>query len=167
MKTTYCPRARLEGLDVQELAGETLVFDRDSAQANCLNETASLVWKYADGTRSVSEIAGAMALALHAPVEPQVVWYALEQLSKKHLLQERVPAPPAYANMSRRAFLSRAGMVGAAVAIPVIISIVAPTPAHAQSGCLQLGQSCTASPQCCSNCCAGLVCSDPNQCFAQ
>jgi len=40
------------------------------------------------------------------------------------------------------------------VAGPVIKSIVAPTPAMAQSGkCKQSGESCNSPPDCCSNVC--------------
>ncbi len=155
---TYYPHARQTGLVIQKLSDETLLFDTENDQANCLNTTAALVWKNADGTRSVADIAREMTQTLDAPVDARVVWYALEQLSKKNLLQERAQIPSEYAAMTRRAFLTKAGVVGAAVAIPVIVSIIAPTPAHAQSGCLPFGEPCTIDGQCCTNCCADSVC---------
>lgn len=164
MKATYYPRARRTGLNIQELPDETLVFDTENEQANCLNATAALVWKHADGTRSVADIAAQMAQTLDAPVDARIVWYALAQLSKKNLLRERAPTPPEYAVMSRRAFLTKAGIVGAAVAIPVIVSIIAPTPAHAQSGCVDIGGGCLSNAQCCSNCCSGGLCYPPTFC---
>lgn len=152
--TTYYPQARRTGLNIQELADETLIFDTENDQANCLNAVAAHVWKHADGTHSVADIAAHLTQTLHAPTDPRVVWYALEQLSKKHLLVTPLPIPPAYARMTRRSFLTKAGVAGAAVAIPVIVSIVAPTPAHAQSGCVADGQSCSTSAECCSKCCS-------------
>lgn len=164
MTASYLPRARKVGLQIQELPAETLVFDTENEHANCLNATAAFVWKQADGTRSVADIATAMSKTLETSVEPRVVWYALDQLAKKNLLQERVPLPPEYAHMTRRAFL-RAGAVGAAVAIPVIISLAAPSPAHAQSACMNNGQSCITGEDCCSECCAGSICAPFSACL--
>lgn len=147
------PRTRRTGLKIQELPDEILIFDTRNDQANCLNATAAQVWKLADGTRAVSDIAREMTQTFGSPVDARVVWYALEQLAQKGLLEESAPVPTDYAGMTRRTFLTRAGVVGAAVAIPVIVSILAPTPAHAQSGCLDEGQNCTTSEQCCSECC--------------
>ncbi len=166
MNKGYLPRARRSGLNIEDLPEEILVFDTENEQANCLNSTAALVWKNADGTRSVSDIAAQMTQTLDAPVDSRVVWYALEQLSKKNLLQERAPIPSEYAAMTRRAFLSKASIVGAAVAIPVIVSIIAPTPAQAgASGCgVPNGESCFDHIDCCSECCAGNICSVPSVC---
>lgn len=130
----YLPKARTTDLRIQELDRETLVFDLKTDRASCLNATATLVWKLADGTRTLSEIAQQMSQTLNAPVDPRLVRYALDQLSNKQLLEQAVPMATEYAKMDRRAFLTRAGVVGTAVALPVIISILAPTPAHAQSG---------------------------------
>ena len=125
------PSARHDKLVVEELQNEILVYDSENAQASCLNPTASLVWKYADGKTSISEIASKMSGDLGSKVDPKVVYYALEQLDKRKLLIERGTIPSQYNQMSRRDFLVRAGIVGAAVAIPVIISVGAPTPAMA------------------------------------
>lgn len=164
---TYFPHARQHGLKIQELPDETLIFDTENDQANCLNTTAALVWKNADGARSVPEIAARLTQTLHTPVDDRVVWYALEQLSKKNLLLTGAQIPSEYKKMSRRAFLTKAGIIGATVAVPVIISIVAPTPAHAQSGCFGNGVTCVDALQCCSLCCnASNLCDDFNNCVA-
>ena len=134
MATLY-PAARREQLVVEHVQDEVLVYDLERDQASCLNTTAALVWKYADGKTSVSEIADKMSRDLGMLVDVRVVWYALEQLNKKHLLQDRVAIPAEYSRMSRRDFLVKAGIVGAAVAIPVIISLAAPTPAIAYVSC--------------------------------
>lgn len=125
------PSARRENLVVEQLQDEVLVYDLEREQAGCLNATAALVWKYADGATPVPEIANKMAAELGAPVDARLVWYAVDQLGKKNLLQERMAIPAEYQRMTRRDFLVKAGVVGAAVAIPVIISMTAPTPAMA------------------------------------
>lgn len=150
------PRARRERLVIQELGDEVLIYDLDRHQASCLNRTAALVWKYADGQREVSEIAAQMAQELGAPVDTRLVWYALKQLSRKHLLEERVAVPPPIQGWTRRDFL-KAGLVGTAVAAPVIVSMAAPTPAMAAS-CKVSGQPCTADSECCSGMCSGGLC---------
>ncbi len=45
------PRARKEGLLIQELPEEVLVFDLSTAKAHCLNHTAALVWRRCDGKK--------------------------------------------------------------------------------------------------------------------
>ncbi len=146
---SHHPSARRENLVIQELKDEVLVYDLDRDQASCLNPTAALVWRYADGKTSVNEIARRMAVELNSPVDVGVVWYGLEQLGKRNLLQEQVTVPPHYARLTRRDFLVKAGLVGAAVAIPVIISLTAPTAAMAATcfaGCVSSVQ-CT-NPSC-------------------
>ena len=125
------PQARCERLIVETLKDEVLVYDLDREQANCLNKTAALVWHYADGKTSVSDIADKLSQNLGMLVDVRVVWYALDQLNKKNLLAERVAIPYEYARMTRRDFLMKAGIVGAAVAIPVVIALAAPSAAMA------------------------------------
>lgn len=164
---SYFPQTRQHGLKIQELPDEILIFDTENDQANCLNAAAALVWKNADGTRSVPEIAARVGQTLHTPVDDRVVWYALQQLSQRKLLENGAQIPSEYVKMSRRAFLIKAGIIGAAVAVPVIISIVAPTPAHAQSGCFSNGVSCVDALQCCSLCCnPSNLCDAINNCEA-
>ncbi len=148
------PRARTEGLVVQELPDEVLVYDRERDKAHCLNQTAALVWKYCDGETTVSNIAQRMGRDLNtAPVDEKVVWYALDQLGKDHLLEESIAPPALLAGMSRREMVRVLG-VAAVVAVPLVTSIIAPTPAQAAT-CLPSGASCSSSAQCCSGLCQG------------
>jgi len=146
------PRARREGLVIQELPDEVLVYDRDRDKAHCLNQTAALVWKYCDGKNTVPGIAQRLQrdLATDA-IDDKVVWYALGQLSKDNLLEETVTPPALLAGMSRREMVRVLGLA-AVVAVPVVTSIVAPTPAQAAT-CLPSGAACSTSAQCCSGLC--------------
>lgn len=151
------PRARTEGLVIQELPDEVLVYDRDRDKAHCLNQTAALVWKYCDGKTTVTNIAKRLELDLKTEhVDEKVVWYALDQLSKDHLLEENMVPPAILAGMSRREMVRVLGLA-AVVAIPLVTSIVAPTPAQA-STCLPSNASCTAGAQCCSGTCTAGLC---------
>ena len=154
MKLNYQtkPRARKQGLVVQSLPDETLVYDLDRDRAHCLNQTASLVWGCCDGRTTTKEIARALTKSLKQPVNEKIVCLALDQLDRNHLLSEESFIPKTVAGMNRREVVRALGIT-AAIAIPAVISIVAPLPAQAVS-CLGQGQPCS-GPQCCP----GFVCS--------
>jgi hypothetical protein len=146
------PKARSEQLVIKELGDETLVYDEHSHEAHCLNRTAALVWRHCDGRTSAAKMAGLLSKEAGAPVSEQVVWLALGQLERSRLLEEP-PARPARAEqVSRRELMRRLG-VAAAFALPLVTSIVAPTPAEAQSKCAGPCESCEILP-----CCGDLSC---------
>jgi Coenzyme PQQ synthesis protein D (PqqD) len=148
------PKARAEGVVVRELDGEVLVYDLDTHKAVCLNASAAAVWRLCDGWRTPSDIRRALAKTDAGAVPEEFVWLALEQLGRDGLLDARLPArPEALAGLSRRELIRRVGLA-AAVALPAVASIVAPTPADAAS-CLPSGAPCQDSAQCCQ----GSVCS--------
>ncbi len=149
----HLPRARRDELNVNAVGAELLVYDRTSDQAHVLNGPAAFVWQHADGTRTVDEIARNMTHAFGANADAQVVWYALDQLQKKQLLETQAPVPAQWQGLTRRQFLKRA--TAGAVLLAVITSIVAPTVAHAQSGCIGEGGACGGVSDVC---CAGLGC---------
>jgi len=155
-KEQLIPEARRKDLVVQELSGEVLVYDRQRNKAHCLNSTAALVWGYCDGKTPVSQIARAIEEEINAPVDEDVIWLGIEQLSKTHLLQERALLPEHKAGLSRREVMKRIG-VAAAVALPVVTSIMAPSAAQA-ANCLASGQACTSGAQCCSLLCNSNLC---------
>lgn len=147
------PLARAEGLVVRELPEEVLVYDLDTHRAMCLNRTAALVWKSCDGRNDVAAIARALRAEFGTNAAEEVVWLALERLSRDHLLAERVRRPASLAGLSRRDVIKKVGLA-AAVALPVVTAIVAPTTAEAAS-CLPTGSACTSSAECCSGVCSG------------
>jgi hypothetical protein len=51
------PLAREEGLVIQELPGELLIYDLNNHKAHCLNQTAAFIWKHCDGMTTVCEMA--------------------------------------------------------------------------------------------------------------
>ena len=155
-KEQLIPEARRVGLVVQELSGEVLVYDRERNKAHCLNSTAARVWGYCDGKTSVAQIARAIEGEINAPVDEDVIWLAVEQLSKTRLLQEGAKLPEHKSGLSRREVMKRIGLA-AAVALPVVTSIIAPSAAQA-ANCLPSGSACTASAQCCSGLCNVTTC---------
>ena len=149
------PQARKSGLIIQEVDGEVLIYDQVSNKAHCLNQTAAKVWKYCDGETTLADACSALSHDLETPVNEKLVWYAVDQFSKDNLLEQDI-APPAFiiSGMSRRQMVRTLGLA-AIVAVPLVTSIVAPTPAQAAT-CIVSGGACTGSAQCCSNSC---VCS--------
>jgi hypothetical protein len=155
MPDQYLPAARESKLLVRELAEEVLVYDEEGHRAHCLNRTAALVWKSCDGRTAVPAIAERVGAQLSTHVPEEVVWLALEQLAEFELLAKRT-APPPSSLMSRRKMLRRLG-IAAAVALPLITSVVSPTAADAQSPCNETN---CPPPQCCS----GGVCLPEAEC---
>jgi hypothetical protein len=153
---TSKPIARKEGLVIQELPDEILIYDLDRDKAHCLNQTAALVWQRCDGRTTTSSIAQSLATELDAPVDEKVVWLALDQLGRNDLLEQRPVPPPMLSGLNRREMVRALG-IAAAVAVPVVTSILAPTAAQAVS-CLPQGQPCSTSAQCCSNLCNAGTC---------
>lgn len=147
------PLARKEGLVIQELPDEVLVYDLDRDRAHCLNETAAFVWQHCDGRTSTVEIARSLEKKVNASVDEKVVWFALDQLGRNNLLEAQPVPPPMMSGLNRRQMVRALGLA-AAVAVPVVASIVAPTPAQAAT-CKTTGQACATGPECCSGLCPG------------
>ena len=125
-------KARREGLIVKEIDGEFAVYDEHAERAHELNSTAASVWRHCDGETSVGEIAAALATETELPVDEEIVHLALGQLSNAGLLEG--PQSAFAARMSRRQIIQRLGLAGSlALLLPMVGTIVAPSPAMAQS----------------------------------
>jgi Coenzyme PQQ synthesis protein D (PqqD) len=126
------PLARQDGLVVQELPGETLVYDTESNRAHCLNSSAAFVWRACDGSNTVNDIAGKFESSGHGKVTPDFVWLAVDQLNESGLLADKVASE--FAGRSRRQVIKHIGLA-TVVAIPVVASLVAPRSAMASASC--------------------------------
>jgi len=137
------PSVRRDGIVVRDLPGETLVYDRRRHEAHCLNRTAAAVFRAADGTRTVGDIAAALdAGAASAAEREAAVNTALGELDRAGLLDS-----PAGDGPTRREVMRRVG-VGAALLLPAVVSVLAPTPAEALATCVEdcagnQGKACT------------------------
>ncbi|HKO96935.1 MAG TPA: PqqD family protein [Pyrinomonadaceae bacterium] len=126
------PLARKDSLVIKEVENETLVYDLESDQAHCLNDTAAQIWKNCDGRTTVTDISQQLSKGLNAPVDENVVWLAIDQLEKFKLLEAPVAKPAAYSGgMSRRQVVRALGV--AAIMLPMVTSIVVPTAAQGGS----------------------------------
>jgi hypothetical protein len=156
------PEARVDALLTEQVGGETVVYDSEHKQAHCLNPLASAIFSSCDGRTSIDELAELAAEELGEPVSTEQVSNVLAQLEERELLD----VPRLRGNgISRRDLMRKTAVAGAAaLSVPVITTIIAPTPAAAAT------QFCTAAtlckccePQCgCNssgnNCCTGQGC---------
>jgi hypothetical protein len=149
------PEARQDQLVVKELAGETLIYDERAHKAHCLNQTAAFVWKHCDGCTNVAQIARLLEKQMKTAVSEQVVWFALRQLENSRLLKESVPSPAPASRMTRRELVRNLG-IAAAITVPLVTSIVAPTATEAQT------RTCAGNREPCGDgglpCCPGFNC---------
>ena len=141
------PRARRTGILVQEVAGETLLYDLDRHRAHCLGPLLAEVWRRCNGRRSLPQIAGAVERATGQPMDEHALAVALRRLARAKLLEDAaVPAAP-----GRRDLLKKA----AAVAGLTRVSVSSPR-ASAAASCVtvaacqaQNNKFCSLQP-CCS-----------------
>jgi hypothetical protein len=147
------PLRRRDELIIQQVSDETLVYDERNARAHCLNRAAAEVWERCDGRSSVEQIAASLSS------DRDVVRLAIRKLEKAHLLDSSADEQ---GNISRRDLARRLGLVAAA--LPLVISIVSPTPALAAS-CVPRGGVCGEGNDQQSQvpCCGGRQCNN-NRC---
>jgi hypothetical protein len=170
MNNSEKPVARKEGLVIQEMPGEVLVYDMQTNKAHCLNETAAFVWRNCTGEKTVDEMVEQFARETGAAVESDLIWLAMDQLSERNLLETSVPAR--FAGESRRAVLKKIGFASMA-ALPVIASMAAPTAVMAV-GCSGIrngnagectgceGAPCSCSGSATNGTCQGGICVTPS-----
>lgn len=150
MSTEY-PLARKDKLVVRELEGETLVYDLIRDKGFCLNRTAAAVWKSSDGEKDATQIAEELSHELGATIDEKVVWTAIDQLGRDHLLEYCIPMPANKSGMTRRTQLKYMGR--AAAMAPIVAAMTAPKASAAQS-CLPPNKTCTpGGPPCCKGAC--------------
>ena len=117
----FFPRARVEGLITTETTSDVLIYDAEANELHTLNAVAASVWRAADGTRPVSELASIVGL------DEPALELALGHLAAANLM---VNAPEPSLATGRRRFLKKAAMVS----VPVIVSVSVPL-ARAAASC--------------------------------
>lgn len=122
---------RVDGLLVERIDGEVLVVKESSHEAHALNEAASIVFDLCDGSMSREAMAAEVARRTGLPVDEGVVDLALADLVEAGLvvLDDEAPA------ITRRSLIRRLALPAAAMAmLPVVETVLMPSPASAQSG---------------------------------
>ena len=124
---------RRDGLLVQTVHDEVLVFNPQRNEASALNRSAALVFDLCDGTHDVDEMRRALDEAGLGPASDDAVWLALTELAEAGLVDLNV-APGEH--LGRRELLKKLGVGAAAAAaiLPVVETIGAPSAAAQGSG---------------------------------
>jgi hypothetical protein len=155
------PAARSDGLLVQTLGDETVIYDTESKEAHCLKPLAAIVYGCSDGHATVAEIASTAEARLGQGVSDADVADAVAQLESVGLLQtalvvragNRLVARDGR-GISRREMLRRVGFAGAAAAAGTsLVTSIVPSNALALSGIPTGCTGCTGNPSCLSNHC--------------
>ncbi len=129
-----CPCTRRNGVFSERLGSETILYDKSNHTAHSLNQTVALVWEYADGQKSVDQLASILHDELGIPADDSVVLLALEELAAAGLLEPQIEAGTATVVPSRREVARKLALAGVSAAlIPFVASVLAPTPAMASS----------------------------------
>jgi hypothetical protein len=117
-----------------------------------------LIWEHCDGNRTVSALRDLLDNTenLSEHQKEQIVWIALGELAKSHLLERPIEKSETSGALSRRQLMKVAG-IAALIAIPAVTTIIVPTAAQA-STCLASGQGCSTSAECCSGLCSAGAC---------
>jgi hypothetical protein len=121
---SHKPLARSEDLIVEELGDEVLVYDSNSDTAHCLSPDAARVWGLCDGGTSIESLTAQVSLTAER------VENALVELERCELLEAR-PTLTGDGHTRRELGLKVAQVGAAAAAVPLIVSVAAPTPAMA------------------------------------
>ncbi len=171
MNNSQIPKARKNGLVIQEAGDEVLVYDLERNQAHCLNRTAAFVWRACDGTKSVPAIAEMLGKEFSGKADEDLVWLAIDQLSNERLLEAEIKLESN--GLSRRAVIRRIGLA-AAVALPVVAMLSFPSTSLAVTcsasfcgsdsplnGCGAGDYCCQSSPGSGNYVCRNLPCSVP------
>lgn len=140
------PLARSDGLVIEEVFDELVIYDLERDRVHSLNPTAAFVWHRCNGQHTTDELVALLQREFRVSQAETLLWSTLDRLEKAHLLHGKVPYPSGtQKTYTRREMLKMAGRgAGLTVAmLPVIKSIVAPSVAQAASddtgGCTSCG----------------------------
>lgn len=138
------PSARTDDVLVEEFDDECVVYDERVQEAHRLNRVASVVWRHCDGRRSPEDLGRILSEETDLPDPEAAAELALARLDDVGLLRRERPGNRertaeetrgAQGRLDRRSALKRMGGLGAAAAaLPLVTSVMAPTPAMARSG---------------------------------
>lgn len=153
MTPRQLPKIR-RGLLVRRIGDETVVYDRESHRAHSLSREAGIVFHGCGGRDSPDAIAESLRreCEMSGPDAASVFEAALSQIAGAGLFEGAPDREPhAESEPSRRAVLSTLAVVSAA---PMVLSILVPTPAQAQT-CIPRKRPCSSSTECCPDapCC--------------
>ena len=127
----YRPMVRTDQLVCEDVSEECVIYDAREKKAHHLNSTVTWIWQKCDGNTNVEALACSFERQFNVTDGLPVLITGLEQLEARDLLDN-----PVDLNLlaSEQAAISRRAVVaGGSVLMPLVVSILAPTPAAAKS----------------------------------
>jgi Coenzyme PQQ synthesis protein D (PqqD) len=109
---------------------ECVIYDVRQKKAHHLNSTLTWIWRRCDGNTNIEALADSFAREFHVKDGLPILITGLEQLEARNLLNTSVDLNllAAEAAISRRVLIA-----SGSVLMPVVVSLLAPTPAAAKS----------------------------------
>jgi hypothetical protein len=115
---------RVEGLLIQQIEGEVLVFEPTASEAHALNEAAAIVFDLCDGATSRAAMAAEVSRRTGLPADEGVVALALGELAEAGLVALDEAEPP---GESRRTLLRRLSLpLAVAALLPIVETVLLP-----------------------------------------
>lgn len=128
------PKVRRGDVYVEKVGSETIVYDKGTHKTHCLNAAMSSVWELADGSRTLGEIAETLEGKFGIPQSSDAVVLSMEQLESFGLLEAGHEVASVGDIRSRRQIALDLAKAGLSLSVlPLVASVVAPTPAMAAS----------------------------------
>lgn len=116
------PVARDDGLLIEAVGDETVIYDIESKEAHCLKALAAVVFAHADGQTSAADIAELAGYRLGQSFSEADVADAISQLETRALLDTPLRVTQ---GVSRREAVRRFATAGvAAAAVPTLITTI-------------------------------------------
>lgn len=162
-------RARSERLVTKTVGDEIVIYDLDTDKAHLLNPASAVLWRLCERGATVGMLRAALDAELNTNgATDELLWTAIDDLSKAGLLETDTSFVGRPSGMTRRSLLKKAGIL--AIAAPAITTILAPPAAasHTGTGCIQ--PTISPSNTCGTTghtCCAGSSCVSGQCCLAQ
>src|ERR1700676_4180317 len=123
-------RKRHDGRIVKRVDDELVIYDEQNHKVSHLNKAAAIVWEYCDSASSLDDLAHTLASHSELPASVDLAGLALQELRDADLIEGSF-ASVAGREVARRDVIAR--MAALALALPAVVSLLAPTPAMAAS----------------------------------
>lgn len=127
-----CPAVRKDQLLCEDLSEECVIYDGRQTKAHHFNSTLTWIWRRCDGNTSIESLASDFEQQFNVTNGLPVVLTGLQQLDARDLLQSPLDINEVMA-AEATAVSRRSVVAGGSVLMPLVFSILAPTPAAAKS----------------------------------
>jgi hypothetical protein len=127
-------KSKKDDMLVREVGDETVIYDRSSDKFLRLNAAASIAWRHCQEEKTLHQLAICIGEELGVPADETVAELAVQELLREGLLVNIEDNYQVTPGITRRAGMQHfAAGTAASMVLPLVVSMVAPNPAAAQS----------------------------------